>query len=64
VIRSATRQDIVAFRHLLTRVLGFELDESRTPVLEGLLADRTAATHSDGTGAYLARLSQCSLSDP
>jgi chemotaxis protein methyltransferase CheR len=61
---SVTRQEVGAFRELLTRVLGFQFDESRTPLLEQLLIDRAAATRSDGVHAYLGRLSQTSLSDP
>lgn len=61
---SATRQEVVGFRDLLTRVLGFQFDESRTPLLQDLLLDRVAATRSSGANAYLRRLSQTRPSDP
>lgn len=61
---SATRRELLGFRDLLGRVLGFQFDESRTPTLEEVLLDRVAATRSDGVDAYLWRLSRTSLSDP
>jgi chemotaxis protein methyltransferase CheR len=64
VSTSAKRQEVVAFRDVLTRVLGFQFDENRMPVLEQLLVERATATRSDGIADYLARLSQTGPSGP